>query len=78
MWQVALELAVAKPLFAYSVASYPGVLNDPSLGIPAGSAIWLYTNVHNQFLNLLLETGIVGLPLFCLLLATAFVTGSRL
>ena len=75
LWRIAVTLAAERPLFGYGVGSVPGLLHDPSLGIPSGSPILGYTNVHNQYLNLLLETGVLGLTLFCLLLGTAFVTG---
>jgi O-antigen ligase len=78
MWRVALELAAHRPLFGYGVGSFPAMLRDPSLGIPLDSSIMVFNNVHNQYLDLLLETGVLGLTLFCLLLGTALVTGFRL
>ena len=79
MWDVALGLAGSHLLFGYGAGSFPGLLADPALDLPAADAtLAIYNQLHNQYLDLLLETGLVGLGLFALILGIPFVAGLRL
>jgi O-antigen ligase len=77
MWITAIDLAFARPVFGYGLGSYPGVLYDPSIGITPDTSI-IHNQLHNEYIDLVFETGLLGLILFSLLLGTAFVTGLRL
>lgn len=77
LWLHALQLGWHSPIFGHGVGSFPEVLKDPSLNIPADSPLWRFNHVHNQYLDVLLETGLVGLVLFFLLIAIPLIEGVR-
>ncbi|MBX3578127.1 MAG: O-antigen ligase family protein [Rhizobiaceae bacterium] len=77
LWINALDLAFRQPLFGYGLGSFPGVFADPSLGIPADSVLRKFNHLHNQYLDLFLETGIAGLALFCVVIGIAARVGLR-
>lgn len=78
MWVVALDMIRDAPLLGQGIDSYHAVLQRPELGIPADSILFRYGNVHNQFLDMTMRTGLVGAALFFAPLAVALVTGLRL
>lgn len=78
MWVVALEMIRDAPLLGQGIDSYPAVLHRPELGVPADSILFRYGNVHNQYLDMAMKTGLVGAVLFFAPLAVALVTGLRL
>ena len=53
-------------------------MHDSILGIASDSPLLTFNQLHNQYLDVLLETGLLGLTLFCVLIGTAFVAGFRL
>ena len=76
IWLAVLELAKDQWLFGYGLGAYPSALTQ--LELPADSVLYIFNQAHNQYLNLLLDTGVVGLGLFLALLATAVVGGIRM
>ncbi len=78
MWEMALGLAKSRPLLGYGAGSFPALLTDPALGLAKDSPIAGFNQLHNQYLDFLLETGAIGLILFVLLLGVAFSAGLRL
>ena len=77
LWSHALELASRRPMLGYGLGSFPQVLKDPSLAIPADSPLWHFNHVHNQYLDLLLETGLIGLGLFMSVIGISLWAGFR-
>ncbi|MCO5148044.1 MAG: O-antigen ligase family protein [Aquamicrobium sp.] len=78
MWVVALEMIRDAPLLGQGIDSYSEVLRRPELGVPADSVLFQYSNVHNQYLDMAMKTGLVGAVLFFAPLVIALVTGLRL
>lgn len=78
MWVVALEMIRDAPLLGQGIESYPAVLHRPELGVPADSILFRYGNVHSQYLDMTMKTGLVGAVLFFAPLAVALVVGLRL
>jgi O-antigen ligase len=78
MWLSALDLAAEKPFLGYGPGTFPGIFHNSMLNIPSGSPLLRFNQLHNQYIDFLLETGLLGLALFCILIGTAFVAGLRL
>lgn len=75
IWRAAIELIPGKWLFGYGLGSFPGVLTR--LGIPADSPLYTFNEVHNQSLDLLLETGIAGFIPFAAMLLILMTGGVK-
>jgi hypothetical protein len=79
-WTATSDMFVEKPLVGWGTGTYgsayyhhsPPLANEarPTRGVTA-------THPHNEFLRLAAETGVVGLVLYCAMLATALVGGYR-
>jgi O-antigen ligase len=76
IWRSALELSKDQWLFGYGLGSFPSVLTK--LGIPPDSVLFSFNEVHNQYLDFLLETGVLGLTPLIALLGIAFAAGVKM
>lgn len=77
LWISVLELVSRHPLTGYGLGAFPDLLRDPILDLPPDSPLLRYNHVHNQYLDILLETGLVGLVMFLSLLAIPFAAAWR-
>ncbi len=77
MWVIALDMIRDAPLLGQGIDSYHEVLRRPELGIPPDSVLFLYSNVHNQYLDMAMKMGLVGAVLFFAPLGVALVVGLR-
>jgi O-antigen ligase len=75
VWERGIQLFVADPLTGVGVGNFPnaiGVMRDKENRIPYWQA------AHSAYLQVLAETGILGMTAFVLLLATCLTTFTRL
>lgn len=77
MWVIALDMIREAPLIGHGINSYPEVLHRPELGVPPDSILFRFNNVHNQYLDMTMKTGLVGVVLFFAPLVVALVAGLR-
>lgn len=78
LWMHAFDLIGETPLFGHGIDSFPDVLRMPELGVPADSVLFTFSNVHNQYLDMMMKMGLLGAMLFFAPLAVALVVGLRL
>jgi len=71
LWQDALSLASQNPVFGTGYNSYRFMER-------VRGYFGAYSDTHNIYLKVLVETGLIGLSLFCVLLGKTFVVGYRL
>lgn len=64
LWAAAISLIPEQLLFGHGISSVPEVLRHPAAGLPEGSQLLYYGHIHNEYLDLLLKTGLVGFVLF--------------
>lgn len=77
LWTYGLDLIGDAPLFGHGLDSYPQVLQRPEFGLPADSRLFKFSNVHNQYIDMVMKTGLVGAVVFFMPLAIALVLGLR-
>ena len=68
LWPAALDLALEKPLFGYGIGSSKVAFVSYCKEKSFGHADAVAYNVHNQFLEFVLENGLLGLLLFLAML----------
>ncbi|WDF53811.1 O-antigen ligase family protein [Mucilaginibacter sp. KACC 22063] len=76
-WKVALETAMKKPFFGYGNGKEQDVMHQAYFDHKLYHSYIFQLNAHNQFLSILIKSGIVGLVLFITLLAYGLVVGIR-
>src|SRR5439155_11919163 len=75
MWTAAWTMFKGHPLSGWGVGSFPlfaSYLGAPSVPIIAGRMPALSEMAHNQYLQLMAETGLIGLTLYLAILAGFF------
>jgi O-antigen ligase len=81
IWQVALRVADAHPFFGVGINQFPQVspnyVRRPGALNNVGLLVDKHILVHNLYLELWAETGIVGLALFALVVVTVLSTAWR-
>ncbi len=82
MWSAATQMFASSPIFGWGIGSFPywaGFLEAPAL--PTAAAMNLAPSLgemaHNQYLQVLAETGFVGLGLYLAVLAGFFIRCGR-
>ena len=78
LWTLAVELIREAPVLGHGIDSFPEVLRRPELGVPADSVLFTFSNVHNQYLDMVMKMGVPGALLFFGPLGVALVVGLRL
>jgi len=80
VWSGAVEVAKRYPLFGSGVETfaYSYYQDRPAVHNLVSEWDFLYNKAHNEFLNYLATTGIVGLSTYCLLLGWFLYKGIRL
>ncbi|HTV71833.1 MAG TPA: O-antigen ligase family protein [Rhizobiaceae bacterium] len=78
LWTYALQWIGDAPLFGYGLNSFPHAFRAAEFGLPADSMLLKFNNVHNQYLDMVLNTGLVGAVLFFGPLVVALVAGLRM
>ena len=76
MWLSVLELSKQGGVFGFGLSAYPSVLAQ--LDVPADFVLYSFNQVHNQYLDFLLDTGFIGLILFAAMLAAALFGGASM
>jgi O-antigen ligase len=82
LWQAAISMVAAKPLFGWGLGSFPFVASHYTSVAASGAyvaqhGINLRNIAHNYYLQTAAETGIVGLGLYVSMVVTFFVVGVR-
>jgi len=72
IWKQALSLIKEKPIFGYGTGDVKDVLIEKYIEFDLKSAVEHKYNTHNQFLQILISSGIVGLLLFLIALYYGF------
>lgn len=78
LWVYALDLIREAPLLGHGIDSFPDVLRRPELGVPADSILFKFSNVHNQYLDMVMKMGLLGAVLFFGPIAVALTVGLRM
>lgn len=78
LWTLAVQLIREAPVLGHGIDSFPDVLRRPELGVPADSVLFTFSNVHNQYLDMVMKMGVPGALLFFGPLGVALVVGLRL
>ena len=75
-WRNSRDLIKQKPIFGHGTGSFEKVQDELSITMRDHSAPT--DNPHNEYLFISVQTGLVGLALFVVLLASQFITSFRL
>lgn len=78
LWSHALDLIAEAPLLGHGISSFPDVLRAPELGVSENSVLFTFSNVHNQYLDMVMKMGLVGAALFFMPLFISLGVGLRL
>jgi O-antigen ligase len=82
LWQAAIAMIAAKPLFGWGIGSFPYIAAKftpvaASTAYVAAHGVNLHNIAHNFYLQTASETGIVGLGLYVGMVVTFFIVGVR-
>lgn len=64
LWRLALQIIPEAPLFGHGIGAWPQVLRHPAIDVGPDAFILNFGHPHNEYLNLLVQTGIAGTALF--------------
>lgn len=78
LWVNSIVLIGDAPLFGHGLGSFPEVFHAPELGLPPDSVLLEFNHVHNQYLDVMLEMGLLGTVLFFGPMVVALVAGARM
>lgn len=69
LWRSGLHIALQRPITGVGLKNFRVACDDPQLGLPPSVENRCSTHPHNLYLEWLLDSGVVGLGLFVLLVA---------
>ena len=77
LWAASIEMSKDRLLFGYGQGQFNDALKSLRPRPPEARKLYIFDHAHNQFLNILVEGGLVGLLLFVGMLATMVYAGAR-
>lgn len=77
LWAASIEMSKDRLLFGYGQGQFNDALKSLQPPPPEAEQLYIFDHAHNQFLNILVEGGLVGLLLFVGMLATVVYAGAR-